>query len=158
MKYACPWKSRNKKRVAKKENWKNDRIRRLLYNLIMPSDKLIFISTLRKELLIFLGIKNDEIKVFRSKGLLSHLLKRKHYNAAKYLDYIPEILESPDYAGTNDGQIELIKCFKDNVFLSIKLDSAKNLYYVATLFDVSQSKIEAYCKSGRLKKLDKSMF
>lgn len=29
---------------------------------------------------------------------------------------------------------------------------------VQKVFDVSQSKIEAYCKSGRLKKLDKSMF
>ena len=54
-----------------------------------------------------------------------------------------------------DGQIELIKIFKDNIFLSIKLDVAKQIYYVATIFDVSQSKIEAYCKSGRLTKLDK---
>ena len=55
---------------------------------------------------------------------------------------IPEIITNPDYAGINDGQIELIKCF--------------NVHYVATLFDVKQSKIESYCKSGRIKKLDKS--
>ena len=63
----------------------------------------------------------------------------------------------PDYAGLYEGQIELVKIFKDNVFLSIKLDAAKDIYYVATIFDVSMSKIESYCKSGRLKKLDKTI-
>ena len=122
----------------------------------MPSDKMIFVAEIPITLLSFLGIQKQQIKIYRSKGLLSHLLKRKHYKAAKYLDFIPEIVNSPDYAGFYDGQIELVKIFKDNIFLSIKLDETKDLYYVATLFDVSESKIEAYCKSGRLKKLDKT--
>ena len=116
-------------------------------------DKLIFVANLSKELLSKIGLESDEIKIYRSKGLLAHLLKRKHYKAAKYLDFIPEIIENPDYAGVYENQIELIKCFRDNIFLSIKLDSAKNQYYVATLFDVSLAKIEVYCKSGRLKKI-----
>ena len=53
---------------------------------------------------------------------MAHLLKRKHYKAAKYVDYISDIIEKPDYAGMTDGQIELIKSFKDNIFLSIKID------------------------------------
>ena len=76
--------------------------------------------------------------------------------AAKYLDFIPEIINAPDYAGFYEGQIEIVKIFKDKIFLSIKLDVSKDLYYVATLFDVSMAKIESYCKSGRLKKLDKT--
>ncbi len=100
-----------------------------------------------------IGISGEEIKVYRSKGLLAHLLKRKHFKAAKYLDFLPEVIETPDYAGVNEGQIELIKCFKDNIFLSIKLDSSKNLYYVATLYDVTEAKIKSYCSSGRLKKI-----
>ena len=87
---------------------------------------------------------------------MAHLLKRKHYKEAKYLDFIPEIINAPDYAGFYEEQIELVKIFKDNLFLSIKLDKTKDIYYVATLFDVSMAKIEAYCKSGRLKKLDKT--
>ena len=122
----------------------------------MPLDKLIFVAEIPEPLKCFLNIQNQKIKVYRSKGLLAHLLKRKHYTAAKYLDYIPEIITNPDYAGINDGQIELLKCFKDNIFLSIKLDQSKNVHYVATLFDVKQSKIESYCRSGRIKKLDKS--
>lgn len=121
----------------------------------MPSDKMIFVADITEPLISFLGLQQKQIRIYRSKGLLAHLLKRKHYKAAKYLDFISEIINAPDYAGFYDGQIELVKVFKDNIFLSIKLDETKDLYYVATLFDVSESKIEAYCKSGRLKKLDK---
>lgn len=117
---------------------------------------MIFIATLPNFLLSILGIQQKSIKIYRSKGLLAHILKRKHYKAAKYLDYIPEIINSPNYAGFYNGQIELVKIFKDNIFLSLKLDESKNIYYVATLFDVSKAKIESYCKSGRLKKLDKT--
>lgn len=122
----------------------------------MPSDKMIFIAEISDALTSFLGIQKQQIKIFRSKGLLAHLLKRKHFKAAKYLDFISEIINSPDYAGLYDGQIELVKIFKDNIFLSLKLDKSKDIYYVSTLFDVSMSKIEAYCKSGRLNKLDKT--
>ena len=118
-------------------------------------DKMIFVATLKKEFLSKIGFKpcENDIDIYRSKGLLSHLLKRKHYTAAKYLDFIPEILTAPDYAGTNNGQIEFVKIFKDNIFVSVKLDIAKNTYYIATLFDIKISKIESYCKSGRLIKL-----
>lgn len=118
----------------------------------MPTDKMIFVACIPDSLLSFLGIQQREIMIYRSKGLLAHLLKRKHYKAAKYLDCIPAIITSPDYAGAYDGKIELVKVFKDNIFLSVKLDSSKKTYYVATIFDVSFSKIESYCKSGRLKK------
>ena len=117
-------------------------------------DKLIFVTTIKKNLLSALGIGDEEIRIYRSKGLLAHLLKRKHYKAAKYLDFIPDIIENPDYAGSFGGQIELVKCFKDTIFLSIKLDARKNLYYVATLYDVTSAKVESYCKSGRLIKIE----
>lgn len=123
----------------------------------MPSEKLILLGQLSIQVISLLKIPEQEIKIYRSKGLLAHLLKRKHYKAAKYLDYISDIIENPDYAGMSDGQIELVKIFKDNIFLSIKLDVTKQIYYVATIFDVNQSKIDSYCKSGRLTKLDNQL-
>ena len=121
----------------------------------MPSDKMIYVTELNESLKKALKI-NHRIKVYRSKGLITHLLKRKHYTAVKYFDYIPDIIEDPDFAGFSNGQIELIKYFKENILLSIKLDQTRNIYYVATLFDVKQSKIDSYCKSGRIIKLDKN--
>ena len=86
-------------------------------------------------------------------GLLTHLLKRKHYVAAKYIDNIPEIIRKPDYIGTYNSSIEFVKCYKDNIFISVKLDTKRNKYYVATAYEVKQGKIESYVKSGRLNKV-----
>ena len=41
-------------------------------------------------------------------------------------------------AGTSNGVIELVKRFKDNIFVSIKLDSKRGLYDVTTMSDVKE--------------------
>ena len=118
------------------------------------SDKLIKIADFNTNLNTILGTNFQPFSIYRSKGLLTHLINRKHYTAAKYIDYLPEIIKSPDYIGFNDGNIELVKIFKDNIFISIKLDNKKQQYYVATMFDTKMSKINSYVRSGRLKKID----
>lgn len=120
------------------------------------SDKLIRIATFNTALNRLLGTDFQAFAIYRSKGLLTHLINRKHFTAAKYIDYLPEIIEAPDYAGYYDGNIELVKVFKDNIFISIKLDEKKHQYYVATMFDVKMGKIDSYVKSGRLKKVEKT--
>ena len=47
-----------------------------------------------------------------------------------------------------------MKCYKDNIFISVKLDAKRNKYYVATAYEVKQGKIESYVKSGRLNKVE----
>lgn len=44
----------------------------------------------------------------------------------------------------------MVKCYKDNIFIAIKLDAKKSKYYVATVFEVKKGKIDSYVKSGRL--------
>ena len=44
-----------------------------------------------------LGLKIDELDIYRSKGLPTHMVKSKHFKALKYIDYIPDSIESPDY-------------------------------------------------------------
>lgn len=117
-------------------------------------DKLIKIANYNTKLNRLLGTEIESFEIYRSKGLLTHLINRKHFVAAKYIDYLPEIITSPDYAGIHDDNIELVKCFKDNIFISVKLDTKKSKYYVATVFDVKQSKIDSYVRSGRLIKID----
>ena len=120
------------------------------------SDKLIKIASFNTGLNTLLGTDFQAFPIYRSKGLLTHLINRKHFTAAKYIDYLPEIIETPDYAGYYNGNIELVKVFKDNIFISIKLDGKKNQYYVTTMFDVKKGKIESYMKSGRLKEVEKT--
>lgn len=85
------------------------------------------------------------------------MVKRKHYNCLKYIDYIPEIILEPDYAGINPNEkgisLELVKRYADNVMIGIKLDIDGEYLYISTMHDVQESKIQRRLFSGRLKKV-----
>ena len=102
-----------------------------------------------------LGIKIEELEIYRSKGLPSHMVKRKHFKCLKYIDYIPDIILEPDYIGINpneqDTSIELVKKYADNVMIGIKLDTDGKYLYVSTMHDIQESKISRRLYSGRLK-------
>jgi len=93
------------------------------------------------------------LPIFQSEGLPIHIQKR-HPECLKYIDRIPDIILNPDYIGVNPNEqgtsFELIKTFSDNLQIGIKLDSSGQYFYVATLFDISDSKIERRVLSGRI--------
>ena len=94
------------------------------------------------------------LKIVQSKGLEKHILKR-HSNQVHYLNRVKEILENPDYIGSNSKEpdsIELIKIYEDNILIAIKLDYSNGYYYLASLYDISEGKINNRLNSGRLKK------
>ncbi len=102
-----------------------------------------------------LGIDIPELEIYRSDGLETHMKKRQHYKALKYIDNLSEIINSPDYIGVNPNEkgksLELIKLYKDNVMIGIKYDEEKNYLYVSTMIDIQQNKIERRLHSGRIK-------
>ena len=102
-----------------------------------------------------LGLKIDELDIYRSKGLPTHMVKSKHFKALKYIDYIPDSIESPDYIGVNPNEdgtesIELIKRYKDNILVEIKLDEENGYLYVSTMHNVQEGKINRRLYSGNL--------
>ncbi len=104
-----------------------------------------------------LGINISNLEIYRSKGLPSHMLKRNHVKCLKYIDYIPDIITNPDYIGVNPNEkdtqsVELIKCYKDNVLIGIKLDKSNNYLYVSTMYNITDSKVQRRLHSGRFKK------
>ena len=105
-----------------------------------------------------LGINLKEKIIYQSKGLKTHMLKRKHFKAVKYVDDIPDIIDNPDYIGLSGSEdeysIEYVKCFKDNMLLVIKMDVNKDVLYVASMFEINQAKLERFLHSGRLKSVD----
>ena len=73
-----------------------------------------------------------------------------------YIDYIPDIIESPNYIGINPNEdgtesIELIKRYKDNISVGIKLDEENGYLYVSTMHDIQEGKISRRLHSGRIK-------
>ena len=102
-----------------------------------------------------LGIHLPKLNIVQSEGLEKHIVKR-HPNCLQYLNKIGEIISTPDYIGVNPkecGSFELIKQYDNNILVGIKLDIKNNYYYIATLHDIKQSKIENRLYSGRLKKV-----
>lgn len=103
-----------------------------------------------------LGLDIAELDIYRSKGLPTHMIKSKHFKALKYIDYIPDIIESPDYIGINPNEngtesIELIRRYRDNILVGIKLDEENGYLYVSTMHDIQEGKINRRLHSGRIK-------
>lgn len=102
-----------------------------------------------------LGINIEEMTIYMSKGLSTHMLKRKHFRSLKHIDDIPDIISSPDYIGINPNEagtsIELIKKYEDNVMIGIKLASDGKYLYISTMHDIQETKLARRLHSGRLK-------
>lgn len=121
-------------------------------------DKLISVGKYNKKFNELLGINITQEEIFRSTGLPAHLVKRNHGNCLKYIDYISDIIEHPDYIGRNPNEkgnsVELVKKYKDNILLGIKVDLSTNSLYISTMFDLQESKLQRRLHSGRLVKYE----
>jgi hypothetical protein len=91
--------------------------------------------------------------IYQSEGLAVHV-KKRHPNEVGNLEYISDVIKSPDYVGRNPKEpnsIELVKVIENNVMVCIKLDRADDYLFVASVFNITDSKLENRLKSGRLK-------
>lgn len=97
--------------------------------------------------------------IFNRENLLKHMMKSNHENCVKYVDKIKDIISNPDYIGRNTNvsgkSVEIIKLYVDNVLLAIKYDSKLDYYYIASLYDVTDSKLKHMINNNRVRKLTK---
>ena len=102
-----------------------------------------------------LGCNYPDYEIYRSKGLIAHLLKRHHESALKFIDDVPDIINNPDFIGINpnDFSLEYVKQLKKNVHIGIKVDTTNNRMYVATMYIITDAVISRYLNTGRLKKV-----
>lgn len=94
------------------------------------------------------------IDILKSVGFYKHVLK-KHCEYIGYIEFIPEIINSPDYIGINPkipNSIELIKLYDEHILVSIELDTDDNYLFVSSLYNIEDSKLQRRLHSGRLKK------
>ncbi|MDY6064946.1 MAG: PBECR2 nuclease fold domain-containing protein [Finegoldia sp.] len=105
-----------------------------------------------------LKINTEVEELFISKGLKKHLIKHKHYSVLKYFDKIEDIVNNPDYIGRNPNEgktsFECVKILDKNLLVAVKLDLKKSYFYVASFYEITDSKLKKMLKSGRLKKLE----
>nr|DAJ77301.1 MAG TPA: nuclease [Caudoviricetes sp.] len=118
------------------------------------ADSLLKVGEFKKEYNILLNTNFPYYDIVQSSGLVAHVQKR-HPQQIQYLNNLQDILNQPDYIGSNPNQpnsIELIKCYSDNILIAINLDSANEYYFIASLYEITQSKINNKLNSGRFKK------
>ena len=98
----------------------------------------------------------DIVKV-NIENLRKHLEHRNHDNMIKYLSRISELLENPTYIGINPREkgrsIEYVIQLDENVLIGIKLDYKNEYFYIATMHEISELKLNQRIKNGRLKSL-----
>ena len=111
------------------------------------------IGTISRKFANVIGNNYIGLSVFQSDGLRKHISKR-HPECIKYIGTIPSIVSDPDYIGINPNEngvsFELVKNISDNVQLGIKLDSSGNFFYVATLYTITNAKLQRNIQNGRL--------
>lgn len=118
------------------------------------ANEMIKIGSYNQDFNKIIGTNMQSMDIYRSKGLPAHLIKRHHYVALKYIDYLPDIISNPDYIGVDPQEpdsIEFVKSYKDNIWVGIKIDKNEDCYYVSTMYDVTESKISRRLHSGRIK-------
>ena len=92
--------------------------------------------------------------IYQSDGLIKHV-RKYHEDVSNNMEYIPMVIASPDYVGHNPKEpesVELVKYISDNIMVCVKLDSTNEYLYVASMYKISESKLNNRIKSGRLKK------
>lgn len=92
--------------------------------------------------------------IYQSDGLATHVAKR-HPNEIGNLAHISTVISNPDYIGQNPNEpdsIELVKTISNNVMVCVKLDKGHNHMYVASVFNITNAKLQNRIKSGRLKR------
>ncbi len=54
-------------------------------------EELLKVGNYNSKVNEILGINIGDLEIYRSKGLPSHMIMRKHFKCLKYIDYIPDI-------------------------------------------------------------------
>lgn len=104
-----------------------------------------------------LGTDFKVLPIVCSSGLRRHLIKRKHFDVIGCLDKLDLILSNPDYIGLGDGRaIMLVKKLENNVTVVIKLNADEDKYYVATVYSISDYKLERRIIGQILRPVDKA--
>lgn len=106
-----------------------------------------------------LGLIKKRSPIYLGESNIEHMKQRHPADYAKYGNYIPEILNHPDYVGINpnDNSIAFVKEFEiDGEFVKVAVRiSSSGILFARSLYIITDSKINNYIKKGSLKPLDK---
>jgi hypothetical protein len=119
------------------------------------------VGYITKEILSFMNLQVNEGKILLSEDKIKYFEKHKQdfkddEEFYKHIRSIPEIIASPDYIGIHpDGNsIEFIKEIDRTTLVAIRINNS-GVFWVKSVFPISEGKLLNYQKSGRVKKRSK---
>lgn len=103
--------------------------------------------------------------VYASPGVINHIKKRHGKQFTKkvkdnIIDIVERIIKNPDYVGIeydrgNAQAIELVKKIDNTIILlGLEIDVESEYIYVATMYPLTESKLNARIYRGRLVKIE----
>lgn len=91
---------------------------------------------------------------------IAHMESSHPEDYAKYKEQLPNILNRPDYVGSNpkDGSIEYVKNFTiDNEYVKVAVRiSSGTKYFARSLYVLNKRRTENFIQKGTLKRVDNS--
>lgn len=109
-----------------------------------------------------LGEFDYEGEVYISPGAKRHILNKHKEALGEYITEdliasIEQIIKEPEYVGRHPNKqgtsIELVKKIGKNILVAIEVDLKENYIYVASMYPITQGKLENRINSGRFKKV-----
>lgn len=97
-----------------------------------------------------LNITGTSKEIYLGPSNAQHMIDRHFSIYDKYFECIPDIISSPDYVGKHPsgGSIEYIKEYGERVLLGVRISQSRRLY-ARSLYEISDTKLQSYLKSGR---------
>lgn len=122
------------------------------------NNKITQIGYLNRKVIEILSLSVEPAKIFIGSDNIEHIKSKHPHDYETYFDEMPQILNSPDYVGINnkDSSIEYIKDFRINgeyVKVAVRATHTSNIWFVRSMYTMSDRKIDNYIKKNRLKKL-----
>ena len=114
------------------------------------------VGYLEKSIIDLLSVELNPGEIKLLPGGIKHIRKKRPDCFDKYLGKISSIISKPDYIGSNPkylNSIEYIKKIEENILVAVRLDNKKCILCVATMYQVTDSKINRMLKKNRIIKL-----
>lgn len=117
--------------------------------------KRVGVLTRRAIELLELDLKEGQ-DILLGESNIAHMISRHPEDYVRYHEYIPLILEQPDYLAVNakDSSIEYVKEFVvDGAFVKVAVRvSAKGQLFARSLYRLNANRVRNFIEKGTLKK------
>ena len=118
----------------------------------MNSNFVLRVGYLKKDVINLLKLDFKPGEIVLLPGGIKHIRKKRKQFYLGYITKIPEIIDKPDYVGTNpkySNSIEFIKKINTYVLVAIRPNN-KGVLNVVTMFEVTDSKVSKMLKYSRI--------